>query len=171
MTFPRRGKESRSGRFVATVRTSLFEENDRSIDQGGTARKIQAWNTSSIVWIDVVGPNTFSVSVSRAACRPGSHETHEQHPTLPTPTTQCKFGNRILRNFAGRGGIKFRRDTLSIHARPSFPTDPVLFRLSRLAYPTFHLSGHISRDRKGWTREEESHELTANPQKISKIGF
>lgn len=92
-------------------------------------------------------------------------------PSLPTPTTQCKFGNRILRNFAGRGGIKFRRDTLSIHARPSFPTDPVLFRLSRLAYPTFHLSGHISRNRKGWTREEESHELTANPQKISKIGF
>lgn len=84
----RRGKESKSGRFVATVRTSLFEENDRSIDQGGAAAvawKIQAWNIFSIGWIDVVGRNTFSVSVSGAACRPGSHETTPPpiHPRPP----------------------------------------------------------------------------------------
>lgn len=97
----------------------------------------------------------YIFGISLGGCVSPRLARNNTSPHPPSSTTQCKFGNRILRNFAGRpngrGGIKFRRDTLSIHARPSFPTDPHarFIPTSRLAYPTFRLSGHISRDRKG----------------------
>lgn len=50
-------------------------------------------------------------------------------PSLPqrNANSAIEFSG-ILPDGHGRGGIKFRRDTLSIHARPSFPTDPIACR-------------------------------------------
>lgn len=50
-------------------------------------------------------------------------------PSLPqrNANSAIEFSG-ILPDGHGRGGIKFRRDTLSIHARPSFSTDPTACR-------------------------------------------
>ena len=66
----------------------------------------------------------YIFGISLGGCVSPRLARNNTSPHPPSSTTQCKFGNRILRNFAGRpngrGGIKFRRDTLSIHAPRTF---------------------------------------------------
>lgn len=106
-----------------------IEENERSIDQGRIAAKNTGLKYSLLsTGIDVVAPNTFSVSVS--ACRRGSHETPSNTPLPYSPSPLPHRNANSAIEFSGilpddrARGIKFHRDTLSIHARPSFPTDP-----------------------------------------------